>query len=197
MTSALKRAVTLVELLVVLAIIGALLALLFPAVQGARNQARLGVCKNHIRQIGIAAGNHRTTGLRAPEPISDWPVVILPWIEEQPLADTMKVTPRDQWSSDVWPLLLRCPFQTEESGDQRHFVWLVSSPPNPEKDWRSSTFLDRELVVTNAPEQPWYDGAVLPWADVEATIDRGRGPHPGRGFHQTSWGGNVDMKFPR
>ncbi len=197
MALALKRAVTIVELLVVLAIIGALLALLFPAVQGARNQARLSVCKNHIRQIGIAAGNHRATRLRAPEPVSDWPVVILPWIEEQPLADTMKVTPRDQWPRDAWPALLRCPFQTEESADQRHFVWLVSLPPRPEEDWRSAVFHDAERIETDAPMRPWFDGAFLPWLGIEAIVDRGRGPHPGRGFHRTNWGDNVDVKFPR
>lgn len=54
---------TLVELLVVTAIIGMLLALLLPAVQAARESARQSECKNNLRQLGLAihmhAQNHR------------------------------------------------------------------------------------------------------------------------------------------
>jgi len=56
-----RRGFTLVELLVVIAIIGMLVALLLPAIQAARESARMTQCRNHLKQMAMGFLNHESS----------------------------------------------------------------------------------------------------------------------------------------
>ncbi|HKU51022.1 MAG TPA: DUF1559 domain-containing protein, partial [Nitrospira sp.] len=93
------RAFTLVELLVVMAILGILAALLLSAVQAAREAGRSASCKNNLRQIGIALQGYHDVRKAFPtswgpfhppgttEPLNGrgWIVGILPQLEQTAL----------------------------------------------------------------------------------------------------------------
>ncbi|MGB8854443.1 MAG: DUF1559 domain-containing protein [Pirellulales bacterium] len=65
-----RRAVTLVEMLVVVAIVALLLGLLLPAVQSARESSRTSQCANNLRQIGLAITHYESAADRFPPGIA-------------------------------------------------------------------------------------------------------------------------------
>lgn len=93
---------TLVELLVVVAIIGILIGLLLPAIQAARNAARRTSCGNNLRQIGIGLQNYHQAHKRFPPGGIErrsarypdgrqlaWSVFLLPHLEQRPLYERL------------------------------------------------------------------------------------------------------------
>jgi type II secretory pathway pseudopilin PulG len=91
---------TLVELMVVIALVGMLCGLLLPAVQGAREAARATICRNHLRQVALAVSLFEATQRSFPparfagrpedsapvDPGPTWVLRILPWLDEHSAA---------------------------------------------------------------------------------------------------------------
>jgi prepilin-type N-terminal cleavage/methylation domain-containing protein/prepilin-type processing-associated H-X9-DG protein len=85
-----RRAFTLLEALVAIAIIGILLALLLPAVQSAREAARRTQCRSNMHQLGIALHSYHDVYGMFPLRSSNYKslhVAILPYIDQQALFD--------------------------------------------------------------------------------------------------------------
>lgn len=96
-----RRGFTLIELLVAVSIIALLIGLLLPAVQQARESARLMQCKNNLKQMGLAINNyHGVFGAFPPgcvgaanDPVNiqgwGWGTLILPQLDQQPLYERL------------------------------------------------------------------------------------------------------------
>ena len=95
------RRFTLVELLVVVAIVAVLIALLLPATRSARGAARRAQCVNNLKQIALALRNYEERyGALPPAYTVDgkgrrlhsWRTLILPFMEQKALYETIDLS---------------------------------------------------------------------------------------------------------
>ena len=116
---------TLVELLVVIAIIGILIALLLPAVQAAREAARATQCRNHLKQLSLAAHSfhdaegHLPAGAYCEQGdithCHSWLEKMLPFLEQQAIFEQINfsvenhITPNPAALNDKVIATLMCP----------------------------------------------------------------------------------------
>jgi prepilin-type N-terminal cleavage/methylation domain-containing protein len=127
-----RRAFSLVEVLVVIAIVGLLAALLLPAIQASREASRRTVCANNLRQMGIALSAYHAAHRRFPVGCTEWRSVpnssarqlawsayLLPFLEEQSLFDALDLnrafdSPRNAAAETVLSIYL-CPSSQRRS----------------------------------------------------------------------------------
>jgi prepilin-type N-terminal cleavage/methylation domain-containing protein len=154
-----KTGFTLVELLVVLAVIGILVALLLPAVQAARGAARRISCSNNLKQLALALHNYHDTYTAFP-----------------PSATISQGTTFDPWSAQARLL----PF-LEQSNLQSLIDWNLDYGLQPAVTrTRVPTYLcpsemhDRERVTSDLTHYPLNYGINLgSWFIFDPTTQRG------------------------
>ncbi len=184
-----RRALTLVELLVVLGILAGMVSLLLPAVQSARQKARETVCKNNLHQLNLAVANFSVTHKRLPAKgvpgaVGGWCMEILPFLEQANLQQKVRHEIAISDAPDFLlrpPPIFRCPVrqsldnQQDTSMQPGHYVLVAS-------DRRES------YSLYDAPLQfslPWASGPEMAPRTVTLRI----GPHRdgffvARGFQQ-------------
>jgi prepilin-type N-terminal cleavage/methylation domain-containing protein len=147
-----RTGMTLIELIVVVAIIGVLVSLLLPAIQSTRESARRMQCQNNLRQIGVGLALHANANeafpagclgcavdpAASPSPqkrLISWNVQLLPFLEEKALWQSFDFekpafdNANRSVTKTVVPLFL-CPSATED---------ILLSPANR---WKGSAFTD-------------------------------------------------------
>ena len=165
-----RRALTLIEVLVVIAIIGIVLATLMPAVQASRESVRRTQCANHLHQVATALLTYESGKGRLPPgyvsavnrknedtgPGWGWGYSILPQLEEQALFDRVKLDRpiEDPVNADVRSQILP--------------IFLCPSDTQNEELWTAMT---RE--VNGAPKKPICDVAPSNFVGVHGYTDPG------------------------
>lgn len=154
---------TLVEVLVVVAIIGLLIAILIPSLAAARAQSRLVVCQSNLHQIGLGitayAGEHRVIpfgptvdllfspflepndGTMATNQIWTGPQVVQPddAVKPQRMALGLLLS-----RSSMWPEMMYCP--GDDTSDPREELAKVKEKTDKAA---YSSYLYRQLQETN------------------------------------------------
>jgi type II secretory pathway pseudopilin PulG len=131
-----RRRFTLVELLIVVAVIGVLIAMLLPAVRTSGEAARRSMCSNNLKQIGIALRGYETDHNALPpaytvdangKPLHSWRTLILPYIEQKALYDKIDLSkawddPANKAAYDSTVSVYRCPSANPPAGQTTYLA---------------------------------------------------------------------------
>lgn len=179
---------TLVELLVVIAVIGVLIALLLPAVQAARESARRFSCQNNMRQIGIATQSYHDVERRLPPARTDMTLGeslesallhLLPFIEEANRAA--------QYDPEL-------EIDHESNKHVARTLLTVYLCPSMAYEWDGVSIAPGSYSASTGTESPWriLDTSALPSGAFDlSTINANHSRHTGA---IVSWPGLVRLR---
>lgn len=128
---------TLVELLIVIAIIGVLVGLLLPAVQSARESSRRMSCSNNLKQIGLAMHNYDSVHRRLPPSVtgirvgtSNGRIVneagLTGWVSILPFAELSALAERFYFNKPYWA------DENEQAASETPPIYLCPSMSMPD-----------------------------------------------------------------
>ena len=183
------RGFTLIELIVVGAILAVLVALLLPAVQAAREAARRTQCKNNIKQLLLGSHNYHDTYQSFPSgiaigegpgipPLWSWQVRLLPFVEFRFLYDPLIATGNVAAAAKAKLLappisLLQCPSEPPEPARKSH----IETEGLFAGEWWLTNYLG--VSGSDAVQTPG-DGAILTLRDCRRLArERGLGTESG------------------
>lgn len=156
-----RSAFSLIELLVVLAIIGILMGLVLGAVQKVRERARQLGCQNQLRQWGLAAEGYLTQRGHYPagcsvetdngiHPYQSWFTTLLPWVGQEELArqaslaygqnKNFQSTPHNPVRAAVLSLLI-CPSNPSAEKPLKDAKWYLPTGPLGPFDFALTSYL--------------------------------------------------------
>ena len=121
-----RNACTLIEVIIVMAIIGILVCLLFPAINYVRSLSLRASCVNNLRQVGLALSNYKQRLGESPPPMvrsspplpsdtnTTWLSLLLGDIDERHLFETYNYKKRfdaveNQTAAEQWVATYVCP----------------------------------------------------------------------------------------
>ncbi len=165
-----RRGFTLIELLVVIAIMAVLMSLLLPAVQQAREAARMTQSRNNLKQIGLALHNyhdvHQTfpaaylADTRHPQRDPDtydgpngfaWGTMLLPYLDQAPLYNEFR-TDLPCWApQNAAPALTVLPVFLNPSATNANGPMIVRDAAGNEL----ARFSRSHYVANAGQEEPW------------------------------------------
>lgn len=170
-----RPAFTLIEMLVVIAIMGTLVGLLLPAIQRARDAAMRSQCANNLHQIGLGLHHYHDSskvfpsGLTPdrpgqPYPWMTWLTRLLPYIEQQALADQTQ----SAYQQD------RSPFDDPPHGGYSTPLPTFACPSDERVSRSQTTYFDFQVALTsyvgvNGTDYTRKDGVLYPDSQIRLT----------------------------
>lgn len=171
-----RRGLSLIELLVVVALIGSLLALALGFMQSARETARRNTCAQRLRSLGQATANYveRSSGIypgymnallcndgntyhssqtRLVEPVS-WCVVLLSDLDRQSLHNVWRSGPTDpnRAETDVYLEMFVCPSDESVTHSKSSLSYVANSGMPDSAVSSASIYLGSSTSDDGAPE---------------------------------------------